>query len=709
MTAQAEKVTKPRDKKKGIGEKKGSSFIATQLQAQSMTYILDGGNRYGIWTRSIIRPILEAGTRAAVRNSEIGIELNKIMNEFYSTKELLQFTVGALPAMKPKLTYIQEIDEFLSKEQMVMLLLNWGTEKNREHLRANGLSSTSATKLTDEQVHAVFALMDEKDFEFAKKIWELVSSLRPAMKEVEVRYKGFASEDVTPTPFTVKLKNGKSIDLPGGYISAVFDSDSVKRTKKENILRDKYGNSATAAVRQGFTISPVGPDKKDGKPLNLKFSAITRYLHDAVHYTEVIDAVSSVEKILNVSSVAQSVQDKFGVRGREQLELWLKDFAVGTMGAADVYSQIFSFVRTNLISSTMGLSLPTILSQSSGAVMSVKELGGGVRGVRYLMKGYQKVFRPLLSGNLKAYNDYAEEIYARSSFMKMRYDTQNREIRESTEIFQPLPLQWRNNIVKTTMYPILFMQKNSVDLAVWTAAELEYMDRNPNATADEAAQHASDVVRVSQSSSEMAAMSGLMRGTVSQSTRQNQFVKAFTLAFSYQNNKFNRVYEQAKLLDWSNSNTDEKIKSLQTIFILLYADAFITDMILHRLPDMWPDDGSDDDWMDVLAGWGWWFAVRPFELFVLAREAVAAASGYDVDTPWSKAVQDVFATVEQVGQLEADKALLKSTMKSAGALAAIPSSQPNRVIELIDALQDGEVETFMDGYDILVGSNHKKK
>lgn len=290
----------------------------------------------------------------------------------------------------------------------------------------------------------------------------------------------------------------------------------------------------------------------------------------------------------------------------------------------------------------------------------------------------------------------ADEIAAKSAFMKSRQTTFNKDIYDmfNDPKIGPVATRWneaRNHIAgKLGLWLMTKVQFYLVDAPTWLAGYNQGMAKFGNDEA-KAIAHADAVVKRAQASGLFPDRSAVERGTLSKNTRQNDVVRLFTALGSYMFAKFNVAYERSMVAGRTIREEGASIRGLQEAMswtldmaFLFTVEAVLYAAIKGRLPD---DDDEDDGWLKFLAKET---GLSVMSTIPFVRDVGSTLSGFEGGGAYGAITKEVAAPFLQIGQGEADKPLVKSIINAAGLATGMPSSQINRFVDAGVRQAEGE-------------------
>lgn len=572
MVQTAEQNNAPRDvalstrrEDRKLGKRFGrivNGIDAVNTKASQMMVLMDGGNNYGIWTQSIYEPVQRAEIAKNVRNRA----------EYKKFRELMQKHFGDEPADFLD-REIQAGAEPIRFEEMLSIALHQGTEDNRQKL----IDGYEKTRGWDEDfIDRILTNMREKDWLFVQDVWDYLDSFWPETSAVEARRFGYAPEKIEALPFEVTTIDGKQLSLKGGYMRIMYDADQDVMAGNDELSQTfkemQIGKNARAATRRGSQIERVSGVRR---PFRLDLDVLTEHIGEQVGIITMAETVENVNKVLRKKEIQETAQAILGRDGKEMLDLWLKDVAVGGALSGGTINKSLRSIRANYTVGRLGLRPITALLQFSGLSHTVADLGA-----KQTAKGLAKMFS---RGNPYT---LAKEVAEKSVFMQERRFTLNRDLADALGAYTSRADSTRQKIAALMLYP---MQKTQelVDTATWLAAyDKAIADDMGDADAIRAADIAVARLQASGLTSDLAAIE---RGTLNTATQRQELVKASTMFFSYFNAKYNLL--KNKNIQFRNKEISGVDLAMSYVMALLVEGA-ISSLIMGQID--WDDDDDEE-------------------------------------------------------------------------------------------------------------------
>lgn len=641
-------------------------------KARTIIRELDGFKDLGIVHDYLMKPLDIAEPKMVERLRKVSNDYSKIIEKYYGQK--------GLPKNK---IYIESLGTSLTKEAIITAALNWGNQDNRTKLK-------EGYKWSEGQIYDVLSKLTENDFKFVQETWDFINQFWPEIEALEKRRSGVTPEKVKASSFSITPADSvNSIKLEGGYYPLKYD-DRNSLTAKGDINTSlnelvKLSQFSRAQTRRGHTKERVQGVKE---PVRLDLAPLFQHLNSVITDLEMGETVENVYKILTKYSVREAIKETKGVSAYRQLDMWLKDLAAGGILGGSAIEGIANGLRAGVAISAMGFKLSTTLVQLTGYAQTIVRLGP-----KYALKGFLKF---LGNGNPAQINDNAAFAFEKSKILKSRSTTFHRDINDALKLLQQKG-KIRGAIGKAAFWPIVKMQL-MVDIPTWFGAYEKGMDKFEG-NENKAVEFADTALIQSQSSGLLKDLSAFERGTTSQSTRLNNWVKLWTVFYSYFNTKINLAYESYKT---TNFKKPKDIAAFATDYLLLFwFEAAVGDLLLGRTPDF------DDD--DEETGKLWYNIKLTLQNmaagFPILREIAAGAQGFSAAPAGTRGLEEISGTAKSLtsaavklseGEEVDINKIIRDLNSSAGIIFQYPAGEINVVLRAIEQSQKGREMTPID-------------
>lgn len=387
-----------------------NNFNLSLLKAETFLRRLDGGKN-GPAVRYIYEPINKATQKFNEYKEKSMYRLARDVKAVYSKKQLFD-------VRNDHLYNVGELRN-VTKEQIIMLALNWGTEKNRQR----ALETIQSNEVEMERAFQEY--MTDKDWEFVIRTWEHINSFYEERSKVQEELYGNPLKKEKGITFTI---GGREIQ--GQYFPIVYNpkvSAKVSDFETEDIAKTMIASNAIFGTGMGATKSRL--DVVKGKSLMLDFDVIPNAITEAINHVTMRKAVTDVNKLVGNSRFQEYIVDKFGMETYQFLRTWVRD------NWKDEASQV----------STIGRLLMTLKKRTTEAVM----IGRVSVALQNALNIPVAMYRIGVGNTLKAisdagvgfygvgtdkYNATRDFVLGQSIFMRERVQTLDKDLKQGLSI-----------------------------------------------------------------------------------------------------------------------------------------------------------------------------------------------------------------------------------------------------------------------------------
>lgn len=644
----------------------GRQFLDLVLNATTILREIDGFADMGATYRNIKSPIDDAMTRLITRKEKAAGDLEALY-AVYSKDERRRMAVRE---------HIPALGYALSKWERIAVALNTGNAGNLQRMtdpRVRG-------HLTEPQVQAVLATLDEKDADFIQSVWDYIGTFKGDIEAREKRVTGVAPAWVEASPVTIAGKT-----LKGGYYPLKYDG-RLSMLARDDETADlaatlQSGRFGKAQTKNGHTKARA---QSSGRAVELDMSVLHRHVNQVIYDLELSEPVANSWRILQDSRVRTAFMDAGKQADFDALEIWLQDVGNGELRSADLVNRGSRLLKSNFTAAKLAFNLSTVALQITGVSQSMV-----IVGKKNMAVGISQAAKnPIAS---------AAEVAGRSAFMKTRQTTFNKDIYDfySDPKTGPVASRW-GDIKKEIIGPMSFwlmtkVQWHLVDVPTWLAGYRQGLQKFGNDEA-KAVAHADDIVKRAQASGLFSDRSAIERGSLNRTSRQNDVVRLFTALGSYMFAKFNVAYERSavatrtiKREGVSTASAKEALSWTLDMAFLFTLEALVGAAIKGKLPN--DDDDEDEGWTKFLAKET---ALSVMGTVPFVRDVASPLQGFDGGGAYGAITKEVATPVVQALQGEVDKAFVKSVINATGLATGLPATQINRAADGLWRRADGE-------------------
>lgn len=634
-------------------------FLDLVLNATTILREIDGFKDMGAAYRNIKAPIDEAMTRLIVRKEKAANDLEALYS-VYSKDERRRMAVRE---------YVPELGFSLSKWEKIAVALNTGNAGNFQRLTDPRVRGS----LTEAQVQAVLASLDERDADFVQSVWDYVGSFRDDIAAREKRTTGVEPAWVEPQPVTIAGKT-----LKGGYYPLKYDPrlSSLSRDDEAADLAStlQAGRFGKAQTKNGHLQARA---QSSGRAVELDMSVLHRHVNQVIYDLELSEPVSNAWRILQSGRIRSAFIEAGRQADFDALEVWLQDVGTGELRSADIVGRAARTLKSNFTAAKLAFNFGTVAAQVTGLAQSFVVVGK----------------RDMAVGIMKAANNprsTADEVAAKSPFMASRRTTFNKDIYDmfNDPKTGPIASRWiegRNFLAgRVGFWLMTRVQWYLADVPTWLAGYHQGLRQFGNDEA-KAIAHADAIVKRAQASGLFSDRSAIERGSLTRNTRQNDVVRLFTALGSYMFAKFNVAYERGQRAlgviseeGMSMRSAREALSWTVDMAFLFTLEAVVLAAIKGKLPGGEDDDEDDDGWLAFLAKETGFSIMGTIPL---VRDIAGPLQGFGGGGAYGAITEEFGRPLIQIGQGEVDAALVKSIINTTGLAFGLPTTQINRIVD----------------------------
>ena len=387
-----------------------NNFNLSLLKAETFLRRLDGGKN-GPAVRYIYEPINKATQKFNEYKEKSMYRLARDVKAVYSKKQLFDvrndhfYNVGEL--------------RNVTKEQIIMLALNWGTEKNRQR----ALETIQSNEVEMERAFQEY--MTDKDWEFVIRTWEHINSFYEERSKVQEELYGNPLKKEKGITFTI---GGREIQ--GQYFPIVYNpkvSAKVSDFQTEDIAKTMIASNAIFGTGMGATKSRL--DVVKGKSLMLDFDVIPNAITEAINHVTMRKAVTDVNKLVGNSRFQEYIVDKFGMETYQFLRTWVRDNWKDEAAKLDAWGRLVMTLKKNTSTAVMAGRVSVALQNALNIPVAMYRIGVGntLKAISDAGIGFYGV------GTTK-YNATRDFVLSQSIFMRERVQTLDKDLKQGLSI-----------------------------------------------------------------------------------------------------------------------------------------------------------------------------------------------------------------------------------------------------------------------------------
>ena len=369
-----------------------------------------GGGKNGFAVKYIYDPISRA-TQAFNERKEVSMRRLAKDVGIYSKRELFNmrnehlYTVGNLYG--------------LTKEQLIMIALNWGTESNRQRVM-------ETTKTNEVDIERAFQEhMTDKDWEFVIRTWDHINSFFDERSKVQEELYGNPLKKVEGLTFSIGGRN-----IEGQYFPIVYNpkvNASVSDNQVEDIAKTMVSSNAVWGTGMSATKSRL--DVVKDKSLLLDFDVIPNAITEAINHVTMRKAVTDVNKLISNRELQNYIVDKFGADTYQFLRTWVRDNWQDEAAKTNDIDRLILTLKKNTSTTVMAGRVSVALQNALNIPVAFYRIGVGntIRAINHAGIGFY-------GHGTTTYNNTRDFVLGQSIFMRERIQTLDKDLKQGLSI-----------------------------------------------------------------------------------------------------------------------------------------------------------------------------------------------------------------------------------------------------------------------------------
>lgn len=402
--------------RKGRGKEMLSDALLSLTKIETMLR-----NMGDDWMQFIYKPIDRASRRELTMQQEACREFARIYH-MYSNTEWRKMR-------SQKLYAVGSVERF-TKEQLLVMALNWGNQEGRQRVldEANRYVKNEAQKANEATIEDIFSrALSNKDLDFLEAVWGQLEQYWPERNKVQERLYGSGMGRVRAKPYTI---NGRKVS--GGYYPIVYDPQLTTRTNEmelDDIVKTQLSGSSTMGIGMGSTKKRVKQVKNQilYKSLDVWPSAV----NEAIHHICMREAVTDVYKLISHPDVEAAVQENYGMKTYAALKQWTKDCWKTDVQKTDKISRMLENMRRNTTFAVMAYRTSTAILNGLNILPMMNRIGpwNTVKAMVNFGIGFYK--------GTSTYNRNRRFVMEHSPFMADRINTIDKDMQQKMRLTMP--------------------------------------------------------------------------------------------------------------------------------------------------------------------------------------------------------------------------------------------------------------------------------
>ena len=307
----------------------------------------------------------------------------------------------------------------LTKEQVIALALNWGTERNRQR-------AMETAKVTEVEMEKAFQeILTDKDWEFIIRTWDHINSFFTERSKVQEELYGNPLKKEEGITFTI---GGRTII--GQYYPIVYNPEvnaSISDKEVEDIAKTMVSSNAILGTGMSATKSRL--DVVKDKSLLLDFDVIPNAITESINHITMRKAVTDVNRLVANREFQNYIVEKFGMNSYQFLRTWVRDNWKDEAAKLDAFGKIVTTLKRNTSMAIMAGRVSVAIQNTLNIPVAVYRIGAGnvLRAVNHAGVGFY-------GHGTETYNNTRDFVIEQSIFMRERIQTLDKDLKKGLSI-----------------------------------------------------------------------------------------------------------------------------------------------------------------------------------------------------------------------------------------------------------------------------------
>lgn len=307
----------------------------------------------------------------------------------------------------------------LTKEQVIALALNWGTERNRQR-------AMETAKVTEVEMEKAFQeILTDKDWEFIIRTWDHINSFFTERSKVQEELYGNPLKKEEGITFTI---GGRTII--GQYYPIVYNPEvnaSISDKEVEDIAKTMVSSNAILGTGMSATKSRL--DVVKDKSLLLDFDVIPNAITESINHITMRKAVTDVNRLVANREFQNYIVEKFGMNSYQFLRTWVRDNWKDEAAKLDAFGKIVTTLKRNTSMAIMAGRVSVAIQNTLNIPVAVYRIGAGnvLKAVNHAGVGFY-------GHGTETYNNTRDFVLEQSIFMRERIQTLDKDLKKGLTI-----------------------------------------------------------------------------------------------------------------------------------------------------------------------------------------------------------------------------------------------------------------------------------
>jgi hypothetical protein len=307
----------------------------------------------------------------------------------------------------------------LTKEQVIALALNWGTERNRQR-------AMETAKVTEVEMEKAFQeILTDKDWEFIIRTWDHINSFYMERSKVQEELYGNPLKKEEGITFSI---GGRTIN--GQYYPIVYNPEvnaSISDKEVEDIAKTMVSSNAILGTGMSATKSRL--DVVKDKSLLLDFDVIPNAITESINHITMRKTVTDVNRLVANREFQNYIVEKFGMNSYQFLRTWVRDNWKDEAAKLGAFGKVITALKRNTSMAIMAGRVSVAIQNTLNIPVAAYRIGAGnvLRAVNHAGVGFY-------GHGTELYNNTRDFVLEQSIFMRERIQTLDKDLKKGLTI-----------------------------------------------------------------------------------------------------------------------------------------------------------------------------------------------------------------------------------------------------------------------------------
>lgn len=401
-----------------------AEFRAGLKQAHRLFENMDGFKSFGLWTKTMYESVKLA------QDTESGL-LRRVAERMEAAYTAEGISKPDRYRMAHKKIYIAEWEQSVTKNTLLAIALNMGSQSNLERLEGTRLVGVAEHITWDAaSIKAVLQKhLTAADFRLVGKLWQAVDVYTEYNATVK-KMAGFSLPKVEAVPIAFTTNSGETVHLAGGYYPL---SQDWRGSKQAELNAEKKLGEAMGRMPYPSTGRSKSRQKGAQYAVDVDLANLYGNMAEIIHDIAFRPVAYDLNKLMRDSRIKDVMRRKLGDAQYQAIVEWQKRVTTGkTEGKKDFMDKGLNAIRSATVISSLLLRPGVAFQNLANFTLygnSVDGFGNQDALTAYLKHGWNDYIPAALANTARA-KELRQFVYERSEMMRDKKENPDFTLRE---------------------------------------------------------------------------------------------------------------------------------------------------------------------------------------------------------------------------------------------------------------------------------------